>query len=61
MLQPNSALSHIDFQHPVALKLTPNRLAIGRKYAAKLKLEGREPMVDPPTHHFIRLEKKDVL
>lgn len=58
MLQPNSALSHIDFQHSVALKLTQNPLAIGRKYAPQLKLEGRDPMVDPPTHHFIRLGKK---
>lgn len=58
MLQPSSALSHIDVQHSVALELNQNPLAIGRKYVPQLKLEGRDPMVDPPTHHFIRLEKK---
>lgn len=58
MLQPNSAMSHIDFQHLVDLKLTQTPLAISRKHAPQLKLEGKYPMINLPTHHFVRLEKK---
>ena len=56
MLQSNSVLSHIHFQHSSALKLTQNLLAICRKYGLQLKFEGRDPMYDLPTHHFIQLE-----
>ena len=52
---PNLTLSHVDFQHTIALSFTQNPLAIGRKYASKLNIEGSNPMIPPPTHHFIQI------
>lgn len=55
---PHSILSHVDFQHTIALNFTQTPLAMGRKYAPRLKIGGSNPMVQPPTHHFIRIDKK---
>ena len=58
LLYPNSTLSHVDFQHTIALNFTQNPLAMGRKFASRLKIEGSNPMIQPPTHHFIQIDKK---
>lgn len=58
ILKPESTLSHINFQHEIAMKLVQNPLVISRKYAPRVQVIGRNPSVPLPQHHFVRLDKK---
>ncbi|WP_375449345.1 hypothetical protein [uncultured Nostoc sp.] len=40
ILKPDSTLSHIDFQHTIAMKLVQNPLVFGRKYVPRLQNHG---------------------
>ena len=58
ILNPQSKLSHVNFQHEIAMKLVKNPLVFGEKYAPQIQMIGNNPSVPPLHHNFVHPDKK---
>lgn len=58
LAQPDSQLSHQDFQHEIAMQLIQNPAGNTRQRPPKNSVTGLPSCVPPPDYHWIQLAKK---
>ena len=59
LANPTSTITHLQFQHRIALDLLQDPAGNGRKRAHSIQVSGaRSPEVPRPTHEWLHLDKK---